>query len=209
RIGRGAFSQVYLARDVAGDNEYVAVKQISTEGMSQRDAETTGNMFLQEARLLSTLSHAGLPKVLGYFVEGRSYFLVMEWIAGQTLLAIMQELDIPIPVEEVVEWGVDICHILEYLHAMRPHPVIVGDVKPSNIMRTFDGRMKLVDFGIAAQASHMRSKKRVTFVSPGFSPPEQYGKQEIDERSDIYALGATLYYLATQEGLARFKFVIP
>lgn len=209
RLGRGSFSRVYLARDLQDNNTYRAIKQMGTRDLNPKDAEAMTGMFMAEARMLSSLHHEGLPAVHAIFIERGSYFLVLEWIPGQTLLAIMQELDMAIPLRETLVWGIDLCDILDYLHGQQPNPAIVGDLKPSNIMRTFSGRLKLLDFGIARYAHAVRGKKRMTFVSPGFSPPEQYGKQEIDHRSDIYSLGATLYYLLTAESLARFNFQVP
>lgn len=209
-LGRGAFSKVYLARDVTSVGEFIAIKAINTSDISQGDAQTVTGMFQQESRILTSLSHQGLPKVLDTFIVDNCYYLVMEWIAGQTLLEVMHLRDARIPPLEVMQWTVELCHILEYLHGQKPHPVIMGDLKPNNIMRTYDGILKIVDFGVSRYASPSGGGRSHTFITPGFSPPEQYARNsEIDQRSDIYALGATLYYLMTNENLDRFRFQIP
>ena len=209
-LGRGAFSKVYLARDVTSVGEFCAIKAINTRDISSGSAQTVTAMFQQESRILTSLSHPGLPKVLDTFIVDNCYFLVMEWIAGQTLLEIMHLRDARIPPLEVMTWAVELCHILEYLHGQKPHPIIMGDLKPNNVMRTYDGILKVVDFGVSRYASPSGGGRSHTFITPGFSPPEQYARRsEIDQRSDIYALGATLYYLMTNENLDRFRFQVP
>ncbi|MBM3463383.1 MAG: serine/threonine protein kinase [Armatimonadetes bacterium] len=208
-IGKGATSRVYLARDLGGVGQYWAVKEITTHHLSPEDARAMAASFLREGAFLAELNHDGLPKVHDYFELGPAYYLVMEWIAGQTLLTAFEERGSPFPVTDVITWGMDLCRILGYLHALEPHPVVVGDLKPGNIMRTYDGRLKIVDFGVARYAKGVRMEGGYTFVTPGFSPPEQYESHSLDTRSDIYALGATMYYLMTGQDLERFKFQVP
>lgn len=209
-IGRGAYGRVYLARDLHGVGQYIAIKEITTHQLPPEDAEAIAHSFSQEARILASLDHDGLPRIYDYFEVGTAYYLVMEWIAGQTLLTMMEERGSPFSVTEVLGWGAEVCRILSYLHTQQP-PVIVGDVKPGNIMRTFDGQLKIVDFGVARYAAHhgARHEGQYTFVTPGFSPPEQYDSLHIDSRSDIYALAATMYYLMTGQPLDRFRFQVP
>lgn len=207
-IGRGATSHVYLAKHL-GEGYLCAIKAIVMEASDRNDPFATTDTVLSEARLLTSLSHAGLPKVYDFFFQNNLYYLVMEWVAGQTLLQILIDKGAPCAEPEVVKWALTLCDILGYLHKRRPNPVVVGDIKPNNVMRTYEGKLKLIDFGIARYADAAVKASAHTFVTPGFSPPEQYRKVVLDQRSDIYALGATLYYLLTAENLDRFRFQIP
>lgn len=205
-IGHGATSHVYLAKDVRG-GQLCAIKAIQMDATPS--ADPYADHVTSEARLLTSLSHEGLPKVYDFFAGERLYYLIMEWVAGQTLFQIMLDRGVPCGEVEVVSWGMEMCQILSYLHQRRPKPVIVGDIKPNNIMRTYEGRIKLIDFGIARYADAGVKVTGHTFVTPGFSPPEQYGKTPLDHRSDIYSLGATLFFLLTGENMDRFRFQVP
>ena len=213
-IGRGAWSSVYLARNLEQVGGFVAIKQMSTHNLADEEAHSLATSFLQEVEILASLSHEGLPAIHDYFCVGDSYYLIMEWIAGQTLLEVLEERGEPLSPGEVVTQGIELCSILSYLHTQSPHPIVVGDLKPGNIMRTFDGQLKIVDFGVARQV-HLGSRARATtddgysFVTPGYSPPEQYKSMRLEPRSDIYALAATLYHLMTRQPLERFRFQIP
>ena len=207
-LGRGATSYVYLAKELRGGN-LCAIKAISLDADGSRDPFGHADMVLQEARLLTGLSHPGLPKVFEFFSTSDVYFLVMEWVAGQTLYQIMLDRGVPITESETLSWGIEICHILEYLHSRHPRPVVVGDIKPNNLLRTYEGRIKMIDFGIARYSGAGVKVAGLTFVTPGFSPPEQYGKGTIDHRTDIYSVGATLYFLMTGQPLERYRFNVP
>lgn len=207
-IGRGATSKVYLAKDLRGGH-LCAVKVMPMAAQIGREVNEQAAMVMSEARLLTSLSHPGLPTVYDFFLEANTYFLIMEWIAGQTLYQIMLDRAAPVSEAEVTGWGIEICRILEYLHTRRPQPVVVGDIKPNNVMRTFEGQLKLIDFGIARYADAGVKSTEHAYVSPGFSPPEQYRRRALDHRSDIYSLGATLYFLVTGESLERHRFQIP
>lgn len=207
-IGRGATSHVYLAKELR-EGYLCAIKAIVMEAAKRSDSYATTDAVLSEARLLTSLNHQGLPRVYDFFFENNLYYLIMEWVAGQHLLQILIDKGAPCTEAEVLKWGLELCDILSYLHKRRPNPVVVGDIKPNNIMRTYEGKLKLIDFGIARYADAAVKADGHTFVTPGFSPPEQYRKVVLDQRSDIYALGATLYYLLTAENLDRFRFQIP
>ncbi|HXE72141.1 MAG TPA: protein kinase, partial [Candidatus Nitrosotenuis sp.] len=106
-------------------------------------------------------------------------------------------------------WGIQIADVLTYLHRHEPYPVVLGDMKPSNVMRDFNGAIKVVDFGVARYLAPSHNPRTFSLVSPGFSAPEQFTRFEVDTRSDIYALGATLYWVLTGVSLERYKFAIP
>ena len=152
--------------------------------------------FLAEARILSRLKHSNLPAFTDFFTEGTRYFLVMEFIDGNTLEELLEANNGPFSERRVLGWARQLCDVLEYLHSQQP-PIIFRDLKPGNIMLTRDGRIKLIDFGIARLFRHTGSQDTQLLGTPGFAPPEQYGSAQTDERSDIYSLAMTLSQLMT------------
>ena len=169
--------------------------------------EEYARQFQREAHILAGLRHSNLPHVTDYFsFEHQGQYLVMDYIEGEDLRQRMQRMGL-LPEREVILVGIAICEALTYLHTR--HPAIVHrDIKPGNIKVTPDGQAVLVDFGLAKimQGSQATSTG-ARAMTPGYSPPEQYGTARTDPRSDIYALGATLYAAITgiipEDGLAR------
>lgn len=209
-LGCGGMGAVYQAEDMRLPGRLVAIKE---------NADTSQNaqaQFRQEANILARLNHPNLPSVTDHFIEpsGRQY-LVMDYIAGQDLDQIIAEQG-ALPEAQVLPWIAQVMDALEYLHGQDP-PIIHRDVKPDNIKLTSDGRAVLVDFGLAkAYQVGRKTSIGARGVSPGFSPPEQYGQGSTDIRSDIYALGATMYALLTGipspesvERLAGMEFTPP
>ena len=207
-LGHGSFATVYLARDNKANGALVAIKTICTEGFSAEEFRSLSAQFELEARLLMALSHPGLPKVMAFFNQGMYFDVVMEWIAGKTLHQEVQESD-GITQDKVLDWGIQISDILTYLHSHKPYPVLLGDLKPSNVMVSYNGRLKVIDFGVARYFSPSRSPRTFTMVSPGFAPPEKYNRYDCDLRGDIYSLGATLYWCLTQANMEKFRFKVP
>lgn len=151
-------------------------------------------LFEQEARILAGLRHRNLPRVAGSFQEdGRSY-LVMEFVAGESLQKRLTDANAPLLEDEVIAWAVQICDVLSYLHAQNP-PVIFRDMKPSNVMVTPDGTVKLIDFGIARTYKAGKLRDTIAMGSENYAAPEQWGTAQTDARADIYGLGATMYHL--------------
>lgn len=190
-LAQGGMGAVYKAWDL-NLNQPVAIKEnLDTSPEAQRQ-------FLREAQILSSLSHANLPRVTDhFFIAGLGQYLVMDFIEGEDLQATLDRLQRPLPEAQVLAWIDQVCDALEYLHAQNP-PVIHRDVKPANIKIAPKGKAVLVDFGIAKiYDPHLATTIGAKAVTPGYSPPEQYGGGVTDARSDIYALGATLYTLLT------------
>jgi len=207
-LGEGAMSTVYLVVDNESPGTMLALKEMKEEPQSDEEREEALPLFHQEAEILRTLSHEGLPSITDFFSAESFHYIVMEFVPGETLQAAFKRRGTPYAVEEIVPIVEQILDILDYLHHQDP-PVIFRDLKPSNIMITPEGKVKLIDFGIAR---HFKpGKVRDTFVmgTPGFSAPEQYGKGQTDPRSDIYSLGAMIYYLLTMEDVTRFSFNFP
>jgi Tol biopolymer transport system component len=187
QLGKGGMGAVFLAFDETLHLN-VAVKQnLNLSPESERQ-------FLREARLLATLRHPNLPRVTDYFVLESNQYLVMDYVQGEDLHTVASRQ--PPTVPEVISWGVAVCNALEYLHSRQP-PIIHRDVKPSNLKLQPDGSVVLVDFGIAKEASQGQTSTGARGLTPGFSPPEQYGGTRTDARSDQYALAATVYTLLT------------
>lgn len=189
-IGHGGFGAVYRAWDM-NLNQPCAVKEnldVSAEAQKQ---------FSQEMGLLRRLHHNSLPRIYDYFfLPGAGQYMVMDFIEGedlQTMLARRGRL----PEAEVIPWITQICDALSYMHSQKP-AIIHRDIKPANIIVTPEGRAMLVDFGISkVHDPQLKTTMGARAVTPGFSPLEQYGQGGTDSRSDIYALGATLYALLT------------
>ena len=165
--------------------------------MNYATSQEAQRQFEREAGILARLSHPNLPRVTDYFfIPEQGQVLVMDFVEGEDLQALLNRLG-AVPEAQAVSWVGQVCDALSYLHS-QPSPIIHRDVKPANIKIRSDGRAMLVDFGIAkiydpAAATTMGARA----VTPGYSPPEQYGGAKTDSRSDIYALGATCYHLLT------------
>ncbi len=118
----------------------------------------------------------------------------MEFIRGESLEKRLETANAPLLEGQVLDWAVQVCEVLAYLHA-QPRPIIFRDLKPSNIMVTEDGSIKLIDFGIARTYKAGQRKDTVTMGSENYAAPEQWGEAQTDPRADIYGLGATMYHL--------------
>lgn len=197
RVGGGAMAQVYRVEEVATGEIHAlkALRSPSTEdGLSASNFIHTAK---REALFLKTLSHPSLPHYEDLFSDESYVYLLMEFIEGDNLKNYIEQDELrTLDVRTIVHWGVQICDTLSYLHHREP-PVVFRDLKPSNLIRRPDGRICLVDFGIARYASKKSSTDTVVLGSPGYAPPEQYGQGQTEPRSDIYALGATLHHLIT------------
>ena len=168
----------------------------SSPHMTESDFPTSGgthtDRFLREALLLARLQHPALPTLYDYFLEDGYWYLVMDYIPGPTLSAYMHQYS-PLPPLEALNYAMQLCDVLEYLHKQDP-PVVFRDLKPSNIILTPEGRVMLVDFGIARYFKAGQMNDTAEFGSPGYAPPEQYqGGSQTDGRSDLYSLGVILH----------------
>jgi serine/threonine protein kinase len=190
-LGSGGFSIVYLAEDLRLAGRYVAVKE------NQDTSPAAMRAFTQEAELLARLQHPNLPRVTDHFTEAMGYqYLVMDYVAGENLDDLVKRQG---RLDEATALAMlrEVMEAVAYLHQQQP-PIIHRDIKPSNLIRRqLDGRILLVDFGIAKQqVAGGGTLTAARAVTPGFAPPEQYYGRT-DARSDVYSLGATLYYLLT------------
>ncbi|MGB9800507.1 MAG: PQQ-binding-like beta-propeller repeat protein [Thermanaerothrix sp.] len=196
-IGVGGMGSVYRARDLHFPNvvKIVAVKEMINQARDPMVRQTILHNFEREANLLVTLNHVAIPKIFDYFTHDERSYLVLEYINGKDLEAILNETEGFLPEDQVVKWAIEICDVLDYLHNHKPEPIIFRDLKPSNVMINQNGHVMLIDFGIAKL---FREGQKGTMIgTEGYSPPEQY-RGEATPLADIYALGATLHHLLTK-----------
>jgi serine/threonine protein kinase len=192
-IGIGGMGSVYRARDMHFPNvtKLVAVKEMINTAPDPLVRETIVQNFEREANLLATLHHPSIPRIYDYFtVESRSY-LVLEFIHGKDMEAIINDAKTFLPEDMILTWAIELCDVLDYLHKHKPDPIIFRDMKPSNVMINSNGDVMLVDFGIAK--AFQTGMKGTMIGTEGYSPPEQY-RGEATQAADIYALGATIHH---------------
>jgi len=195
QVGQGGFGVVYKARDRKNKHRLVAIKQIDRSRLSPREIIEATATYNREVTLLSRLRHENLPCIYDHFADLQHWYVVMEYIRGETLedyLARQGRLS----VRQVIKIGITLSTVLTYLHTRIP-PIIFRDVKPANIMRTRRGHLYLIDFGIARHFTPGLKKDTGPLGSPGYAAPEQYGKAQTTVQTDIYGLGATLQTLLT------------
>ena len=196
-LGLGGMSAVYQARDQRFPNvvKLCAVKEMKSHSLDPQMRAVAVQNFEREANILATLSHPAIPKVYDYFSEEARSYLVMEYIEGRDLEAILTDMTSFLPQEQVLEWAIQLCDVLQFLHEHTP-PIIFRDMKPSNIMLDKHGRLRLIDFGIAK--NFQPGQKGTMIGTEGYSPPEQY-RGVADQRTDLYALGATIHHVMTRQ----------
>lgn len=209
QIGGGGMGVVYLAQDTRLDGRLNAVKEMSPAPLSPQNRPLFVQAFKQEARILARLSHPGLTAITDFFEEGSNWYLVMDYVEGQTLEARLQHApDHRLPPTEVWYVFQQLCDVLAYLHGQTP-PVVFRDLKPSNVMLTPSGQVKLIDFGIARFFKPGQTQDTVNIGTPGYASPEQWGIGQTDPRSDIYSLGVLLHQLLSGHNPALSPFNLP
>jgi serine/threonine protein kinase len=204
-VGKGGMGAVYEAEDSQLGNRLVAIKEMSQQNLMPNEVPTAAENFKREAYILARLQHPNLPSIHDYFTEAGRWYLVMSFIQGETLQKYLAEQGGKLAVAEVVKIGIELCSVLDYLHAQKP-PIIFRDLKPTNIMRTPNGQIYLIDFGIARHFKPGQAKDTAIFGSQGYAAPEQYGRSQTTPRSDIYSLGVILYQLLSGRNPAQAPF---
>ena len=199
-LGQGGMGSVYRAVD-----ENLGVDVAVKENLFTTDEYA--RQFRLEAVILANLRHPNLPRVTDHFVIGdQGQYLVMDYIEGEDLRQRMERVG-NITEDEAILLGAAMCDALTYLHTRKP-PILHRDLKPGNVKITPDGHIFLVDFGLAKVLhGNQATTTGARAMTPGYSPPEQYGTARTDPRTDVYSLGATLYASLTgiipEDGLAR------
>ncbi|MGD0612577.1 MAG: serine/threonine-protein kinase [Anaerolineales bacterium] len=196
-IGVGGMGSVYRARDLHFPNvvKLVAVKEMINRAPDPLVRKTIVQNFEREANILATLNHPSIPRIYDYFSESNRSYLVLEFINGKDLEAIISETPGFLSEELVLSWAIELCDVLHFLHTHKPDPIIFRDMKPSNVMVNLSQHVILVDFGIAKP--FFAGQKGTMIGTEGYSPPEQY-RGEATPLADIYALGATMHHALTK-----------
>lgn len=214
---------IYLAEDRRAFGRLCVIKQMldyynPADPVERAQAQ---NRFEAEGQTLAKLSHPGIPKIYAFFEENGRFYLVMEYIQGETLESFITresdtgQLILPtrrLPQEEIVRYTIQVCRILEYLHSQS---VVHGDIKPGNlILEAQLGDIRLVDFGTASVQAQKQATVAAGAIPPsgdtaygteGYAPPEQY-RGVLVPRSDVFALAATTYHLLTDDDPVRHRF---
>jgi len=200
-LEQGGMGTVYQAHDQALD-QLVAIKQLRPDPLASEYAlKQIHQQFQREARILATLEHPNLPRVIDHFSQAGFEYLVMNYIEGRSLNEVIKNNAGGLDENQVLEWTDQILAALEYIHG---HGIVHRDIKPANIRLTPDGHVFLVDFGLVKVIDPANPKTATVMHglgTPEYAPPEQYDSHlgHTDPRTDVYSLGATLYHLLTGE----------
>lgn len=199
-IKGGGMSWIYQVREHRKDatTQLWALKELRIDADDNHSIAESEHLFAQEAHILVHLSHPNLPRVAAFFTDNERSYLVMEFIHGETLQERLVAARAPLLEGQVTAWFVQVCGVLSYLHTQNP-PVIFRDMKPSNVMVTPAGDIKLIDFGIARTYKAGKQRDTISMGSENYAAPEQWGQGQTDARSDVYAVGATMYHLLANE----------
>lgn len=199
-VARGGMGAIYRADDRV-NQRVVAIKEACLDPACGGNIAQIRERLVHEMQVLMPLDHPNIPRVYEQFSRYENAYLVMEFIEGQTIRKIQEQTPgVKRQIEEgrVLGWAIQVLDALEYLHT-QPKPIIHRDIKPENLILATDGRVVLVDFGLMKQVERqLESGPLIHAIGTiEFAPPEQYAESgsHTDQRSDIYSLGATMYYL--------------
>ncbi len=194
-LGQGGMGAVYRAQHTQLDVSVAVKEMVPQPGLDPQTLAQLRQQFLREAQILARLNHSHLVRVSDFFEEGGNAYLVMDFVEGESLSDRIKR-EGSLPERTALAWAEQLLDALAYCHAQG---VIHRDVKPQNVIVRPDGRAVLVDFGLVKlwdpSDPHTKTAMR-GMGTPEYAPPEQYDVQmgHTDARSDIYALGATLYH---------------
>lgn len=200
RLGTGGMCEVFLVEDVRLSSLWAMKRQLPLE------TRTSTESLEEEAALMSSLSHPCIPTIADFFVKDEIEHLVMEYCIGENLESVLEHS--PLPAELALEMGIKLADAVNYLHT-REKPIIFRDIKPSNIMVSRSGSVRLIDFGIARLHSEEKSGDTQALGTPGYAAPEQYGRGQSDPRTDVFGLGATLHHALTGLNPTQNPFTFP
>jgi eukaryotic-like serine/threonine-protein kinase len=195
-LGKGGMSNVYLAEDqhFSPPHNLRSLKEM----IGRLDERNHLSNFEREANVLASLRHPRIPRVYDYFTIYHRVYLVLDLIEGQDLKAILHRTPGMARPEDVVEWMLQLCDIIEYLQT-RPTPIIIfRDVGLNNIILTPDGEIVLIDIGIAKRIQRAAALDAYPRGMQGYASPEMY-EGRAERRSDIFALGAMMHHLLTKQ----------
>jgi len=184
-LGQGGMSTVYLCKNIRLENLW-AIKEVKKELNGQID-------LLAEPNILKNLSHPGIPRVVDIFYREDNLYIVEDYIEGETLQDYIEKRGF-IGDKEINRIVLSICDIIKYLHSFTP-TIIYRDLKPSNVMITPKGKVVLIDFGISRVYKQDGDKDTIYMGSKGYAAPEQYGTEQTCIQTDIYGIGAVMYFM--------------
>jgi outer membrane protein assembly factor BamB/tRNA A-37 threonylcarbamoyl transferase component Bud32 len=189
-------STVYQARDLHFPNvqKMVVVKEFRNPSPDPEERQVNIENFERKANLLATLSHPAIPGILDYFTQERHSFLVMEFIRGDSLAYIMKKASGPLPAEQVIQWSIALCEVLQYLHSHLPEAVILQNLNPDNIILDKHNNLIIVNFGTA---NTFQGKHGAGRGLSGRTASAELSDDEESVLDDIYALGTSMYDLLT------------
>ena len=209
-VGRGGMSVVWLARDIRLEKMW-AIKEVRPGEDGGRGA-ILRKAIVDEANFMKRLDHPAIPRVVDIIDTGSTLYVVMDYVNGRPLNRVLAQREAPFEQAEVILWGIQLCDVLGYLHSFvtpegERHAIIYRDMKPSNVILREDNQVRLIDFGVCWERVDDAPNDGMVVGTPGYAAPEQMtlvtkdaGREldaVVDCRSDIYALGATLYSLVT------------
>lgn len=187
-IGQGGMGAVYLSEDILDHTKWAIKEELITE-QNQR-------LLFSEAEIMEKVSHPAFPAFRSKIELNGFLYIIMEYVEGTTLEAVIKKKGV-IEETKVIDWFKQACAALQYLHGLETS-VVYRDFKPSNIMLDTNGRIRIIDLGIAQEYRGDGAKAEIVVLTRGYAAPEQYDKRyKLDERTDIYALAATMHYMVT------------
>ncbi len=214
KIAQGGFGAIYFAEDIVFNAAPRVVKEMSiqvsgTQSLDPQELQQSIEAFKQEALLLASLTHPNLPRIYDHFEEQQRWYIVMDYIEGQTLETMLEtapggKLELSL----VLRIANQLCTVLNYLHTRQPL-IIFRDLKPANIMITEDEHVYLIDFGIARLFKVGQAKDTIALGTPGYAAPEQFGRAQSTAQTDIYGFGATLHHLLSGRDPSKKPFHFP
>jgi serine/threonine protein kinase, bacterial len=207
KLEETAEGAVYIARDKQGSSDLIKIREIKTK-IKGTGKNTKLELAKKEAQILAGLNHSGIPKYLDFFPGVDSHYLLTEYLEGDFAEDLLGKKQEPFSFNEIAQWSIQLCEILNYLHSQEK-PVIVRCIQPSSLLVTYQGDVKLMNFGMARHFDEIKTIDTVFVWNPGYTSPEQYGKQKSDNRSDIYSFGATMYNLLTKKDVGSLNFNFP
>lgn len=200
-LGTGGMGTVYKMQHITLGTIWV-VKEVQIEDKNKRD-------IYAEIEVLKKLNHSSLPKIFDVCEDDKYVYIIMEYISGDTLEVVLN--NTILDEQTVIDYSMQICKVLAYLHSHRPNPIIYRDMKPSNVIVSKDGSLKLIDFGTAREFKQGGICDTVLLGTRGYAAPEQFGRGQSGTYTDIYSLGVTMHYMATGKNpcLPPYEFVSP
>jgi serine/threonine-protein kinase len=199
-LGKGGMGTVYLVEEMGRPQNRYAIKELIANLNDPEQEQIALQTFQTEIAFLGQLNHPQLPRFYGTFTHWNRNYLIMEFVEGESLESIIQNKKGPLPVDDVIYWGIEITKALDYLHTQSSGPIVYRDLKPANIIISPAGSARIVDFGIARRYDPSKITDTLRFGTPGYAAPEQFKAARLGQstpKSDIYALGVILFQLLT------------